>query len=307
MASLEVAKDADYQTKFATFGYLRKQETSLKLSTIPPIIACLSIAYLYNPEYFATAWQDWFSISDDKLTIRNINRNIDQSAHCIYMNKWIESTSKSIATWTFKIHQDRNKRKLFVDKLGASTTEDDVRAVFSKYGEVEEVEKYLDPRTMNRYFAFVIYKYAKDCVRASYTPNQVIKGRKCTCMLAAINHKWNGENFILKSMSNVFFTIISKENEDDQQKRFQSPRYTFMDRRKARRRNRKFDRLWFGEGDRVQIILDLIKARASIKVNNDKQMTWHQNVKISKDIKYKMTLSLKPFNAIVSLKDFRLS
>ena len=104
MASLQVGKNAGKRSKCIIFGYLREQESSLKLSipSIPPIIAYLSIAYFDNPEFFARAREDCFVISDDKLSVTNI-AEIVWSKHCIYLNQWIESTSKLIAIWTFKI------------------------------------------------------------------------------------------------------------------------------------------------------------------------------------------------------------
>ena len=88
--------------------------------------------------------------------------------------------------------EDRKMRKLFVDKLNASITEEDIYAVFSKHGEIEEVAKYQDRRAPQRYFAFVVYKHAKDCVKATYDPCPMIKGRKCACMLAAIGKQFSG-------------------------------------------------------------------------------------------------------------------
>ena len=88
--------------------------------------------------------------------------------------------------------EDRKMRKLFVDKLDASITEEDIYAVFSKHGDIEEVAKYQDRRAPQRYFAFVVYKYAKDCVKATHDPCPMIRGRQCACMLAAIGKQFSG-------------------------------------------------------------------------------------------------------------------
>ena len=111
MASLQVGKNAAKRSKSTIFGYLREQESLLKLSipSIPPIIAYLCIAYFDNPEFFARAREDCFVISNDKLTVTNI-AEIVWRKHCIYLNQWIESTSKLIATWTFKIDEMRDGR-----------------------------------------------------------------------------------------------------------------------------------------------------------------------------------------------------
>lgn len=94
--------------------------------------------------------------------------------------------------------EDRKMRKLFVDKLSSSITEDDIFAVFSKHGEIEEVAKYQDRRAPHRYFAFVVYKTAKDCVKATYDPCPIIRGKKCACMLAAIGKQFSGYKFFVQ-------------------------------------------------------------------------------------------------------------
>eukprot|EP01084_Bolivina_argentea_P173929 301280_1 len=94
--------------------------------------------------------------------------------------------------------QDRKMRKLFVDKLSANITEDDIYSVFKKHGEIEEVAKYQDRRAPKRYFAFVVYKQAKDCVKATFDPCPMIKGRKCACMLAAIGKQYSGYKFFVQ-------------------------------------------------------------------------------------------------------------
>ena len=111
MAHLQVGKNADKRSKYTVFGYTRKLEESLKLQTIPPIVLYLCIAYIYNPEFFARVREDAFKISDDKLSVTNI-QEILWSQHCIYLNQWIESTSKSIVTWIFKMDKMRGGKYL---------------------------------------------------------------------------------------------------------------------------------------------------------------------------------------------------
>eukprot|EP01083_Nonionella_stella_P091886 256978_1 len=94
--------------------------------------------------------------------------------------------------------EDRKMRKLFVDKLSANITEDDIYSVFSKHGEIEEVAKYQDRRAPTRYFAFVVYKHAKDCVKATHNPCPIIRGKKCACMLAAIGKQFSGYKFFVQ-------------------------------------------------------------------------------------------------------------
>eukprot|EP01083_Nonionella_stella_P090750 253582_1 len=99
-------------------------------------------------------------------------------------------------------HKSHNEpvemRKLFVDNLSADITEHDIYAVFSQHGEIEEVAKYQNRRIPTRYFAFVIYKYAKDCVKATHNPCPIIRGRKCDCILAAIGKQFSGYKFFVE-------------------------------------------------------------------------------------------------------------
>ena len=101
--SLEIGKNADERSKCIIFGYFRKHELLFNIS-IPPIIHYFSMAYYYNPDYFTRARDDCILISDDKLTVTNIQRS-PWGAHSIYLNKWIESTSNCIAVWKFAINK----------------------------------------------------------------------------------------------------------------------------------------------------------------------------------------------------------
>jgi len=94
--------------------------------------------------------------------------------------------------------EDRKMRKLFVDKLNSSITEQHIIDVFSEFGEIEEVAKYQDRRAPSRYFAFVVYKHARDCEKATRNPCPVIRNKKCECMLAAIGKQFSGYKFFVK-------------------------------------------------------------------------------------------------------------
>jgi len=105
---------------------------------------------------------------------------------------------KNSNPWADDDDEDRKMRKLFVDKLNSSITEQHIIDVFSKFGEIEEVAKYQDRRAPSRYFAFVVYKHARDCEKATRNPCPVIRNKKCECMLAAIGKQFSGYKFFVK-------------------------------------------------------------------------------------------------------------
>ena len=62
--------------------------------------------------YFDNARKDCFKISDDKLTITNIEK-ISDFDHTIYMKHWIDSTSNQIIKWRFKINEHQTWHHYF--------------------------------------------------------------------------------------------------------------------------------------------------------------------------------------------------
>ena len=69
-------------------------------------------------------------MSEDKLTITNI-KHVDFVAHAIYFNPWIESTSKCIVKWTFKMNRMVRRGGEFY--FGLVSKEKDVKDDFSDW------------------------------------------------------------------------------------------------------------------------------------------------------------------------------
>ena len=92
---------------------------------------------------------------------------------------------------------DREMRKLFVDRLTSSISENDLHAVFSQFGEIEEIARFKDKRSASRFYAFVVYKTEQSCLIASRHAEIVIKGVRCTSILAAIGKKFSGSRCLI--------------------------------------------------------------------------------------------------------------
>jgi len=64
---------------------------------------------------------------------------------------------------------DKEGRKLFLGGVSFDTREDDLRADFSKYGELEDLQLPMGHEGKHKGFAFITYRKAEDC---SYAANQ---------------------------------------------------------------------------------------------------------------------------------------
>ena len=62
--------------------------------------------YYYHGEYIADCNNN-FKISDDKLSVTNINS--DNKYHTIYFNQWIPSISECVAIWTVEMTKITNE------------------------------------------------------------------------------------------------------------------------------------------------------------------------------------------------------
>ena len=104
MSSLKKVKLTTQMTKDRVFGFVRRIEQALEsYRNIPVIISYLCLAYYSISEYFDKARTDCFKITDDKLTITNIKKCIDEK-HTIFMKQWIDSQCDLICEWLFKIN-----------------------------------------------------------------------------------------------------------------------------------------------------------------------------------------------------------
>ena len=92
---LQNSRAADYKSHHVVFGYVHDMELELQLMEIASLIINVILGFYYNPEFITKYLDEYFKVSDDRLTITNI-KEIDVCEHGIYLNQWIESTSKSI-------------------------------------------------------------------------------------------------------------------------------------------------------------------------------------------------------------------
>ena len=87
LSLLKYANDSD---KCIVSGFVRSHEISLKLSTIPPLICHLCVAFYYNQEFIESARTDKFKISGDRLSIKSI-QECQLYRHTIYCHAWYKS------------------------------------------------------------------------------------------------------------------------------------------------------------------------------------------------------------------------
>ena len=114
MESLINAKSADSRSKRIIHGYIHRSEIQLKLPEIASLIINIILGFYYSGEFISKFLDKYFEVSQDKLTITNL-REIEFEEHTIYLNQWIESMSKAIVRWTFKINamSNHNRTRIF--------------------------------------------------------------------------------------------------------------------------------------------------------------------------------------------------
>ena len=88
--ALRITKKCDQKTIDLVYGYIKRLERSLSIRFIPSEIYDVCLEFYYFPEYFDKATEDYFYISDDKLTIKCID-DTSYEYHTIYMKQWIHS------------------------------------------------------------------------------------------------------------------------------------------------------------------------------------------------------------------------
>lgn len=86
------------------YGYIREAEKKLNLSTKVPIpLQEFIVKYKYIHEYFETAPDHHFEISNDGFTITNIRDYPDP--HQIWMKESVKAVTNNTFTWQFKINK----------------------------------------------------------------------------------------------------------------------------------------------------------------------------------------------------------
>eukprot|EP01084_Bolivina_argentea_P173911 301252_1 len=105
MSTLQQTKKANDKIKCTVFGYIREHDGSESFR-VPLLISYTCLAYYYIPEFISKAREDYFEISDDKMTVTLNNDRCDVSNHTIYCHQSIPSTYNIIAKWTFITNSD---------------------------------------------------------------------------------------------------------------------------------------------------------------------------------------------------------
>ncbi|KAJ4847169.1 hypothetical protein Tsubulata_009142 [Turnera subulata] len=90
---------------------------------------------------------------------------------------------------------DTTQRKLFVRGLGWETTSDNLRSLFSSYGDLEEAVVILDKTTgKSKGYGFVIFKHVDGALLALREPSKKIDGRVTVTQLAAAGNSHSNPN-----------------------------------------------------------------------------------------------------------------
>lgn len=105
MTTFSTLKQADNDIKQTVFGFVREFQDGNKDMIVPMAINYLCLQYYYIAEYFAYANHKFIEMSENKLTIKNID---GYNGYSIYCHQWINSMSSMICKWIFKINHKQN-------------------------------------------------------------------------------------------------------------------------------------------------------------------------------------------------------
>ncbi|MCL7049679.1 hypothetical protein MKW94_013708 [Papaver nudicaule] len=81
--------------------------------------------------------------------------------------------------------QNPSHLKIFVHGLPLETTSDDLKEIFSSYGEIEDCNVVTDKGRSGRCYGFILYKHRKSVVKALKEPIKKIGNRFTACNLAS--------------------------------------------------------------------------------------------------------------------------
>ena len=120
-----------------------------------------------------------------------------------------------------KRNEEEQKRKLFVKSLPKKTTDEQLLTYFSKYGEVQKVERQFGLKKgkwVFKQFAFVIMKNEKDLDQILKLEKPDFYGKKITIQRAVAKAKSKNESISYFSQENLNISRTKK----DKKKRFKS-------------------------------------------------------------------------------------
>ncbi|GAV64050.1 RRM_1 domain-containing protein, partial [Cephalotus follicularis] len=111
---------------------------------------------------------------------------------------------------------DSTQRKLFVRGLGWDTTTDNLRNLFSAFGELEEAVVILDKQTnKSKGYGFVTYKHVDGALLALKEPSKKIDGRVTVTQLAAAGNTGQSVNSADVSMRKIYVANVPFEMPPD--------------------------------------------------------------------------------------------
>lgn len=127
--------------------------------------------------------------SDTKLTVDDARKIIEPFTHSqlleIVQSAAVKHLDVLDAVRSIADH-DPSRRKLFIRGLGWDTTTDNLRSLFSAYGELEEAIVILDKSTgKSKGFGFITFKHTDGALLALKEPSKKIDGRMTVTQLAA--------------------------------------------------------------------------------------------------------------------------
>ena len=102
-ARKRIWKEADRESTYTVFGYIRKMEKQLSSQNIPKDITKICLEFYFMNEYFERAGQD-IRISDNKLSITSICKTDHSWSNISFTKNWIDSMSQNIIIWTLKVN-----------------------------------------------------------------------------------------------------------------------------------------------------------------------------------------------------------
>lgn len=104
---------------------------------------------------------------------------------------------------------DPAQRKLFIRGLGWDTTTDNLRALFSAYGELEEAVVILDKTTgKSKGYGFVTFKHVDGALLALKEPSKKIDGRVTVTQLAAAGNTGSNSNAPDVSLRKIYVANV---------------------------------------------------------------------------------------------------
>eukprot|EP01084_Bolivina_argentea_P108655 194194_1 len=102
--TLQEVKYVDDSNKRLVFGFIREIEAKCSIQNTPPLILYTCLLYYYATEYFDKCGTG-VNISDDKMTITKDSASGTTWNNTTYCKNFIDSTSKGIVKWTFKMNK----------------------------------------------------------------------------------------------------------------------------------------------------------------------------------------------------------